>query len=114
MDTFTKAIRQIKEISGHLKPGLSALKGNSHFIKAENTKSLNGSVDIDEALKETMPDDNRWDYVVGYSGKAYFMEVHPADTSNVKEMLKKASWLKTWLTTKANSLKYIHADGYFH
>lgn len=114
MEAFTNAVLGIKEISRHLKPGLSALKGNSCFIKTSNPKSLNGSVDIDEALKNLMPGDNRWDYVFGYVGKAYFIEVHPADTSNAKEMLKKVAWLKTWLSTTAQPLKDIHADGCFH
>lgn len=36
-----------------------------------------------------------------------FVEIHPADTSNVNEVIKKAEWLKQWLKTKAPNLKAL-------
>jgi hypothetical protein len=35
--------------------------------------------------------------MVGYNEEAYFMEVHPADSKNVDEVIKKAKWLYQWL-----------------
>lgn len=43
------------------------------------------------------PNASRWDYAIGYDQKAWFVEVHPANTSNVKEMLKKVEWLESRL-----------------
>ena len=38
-----------------------------------------------------------WDYMIGYDSEVFFVEIHPASTSNVKEMIKKVQWLKEWL-----------------
>jgi hypothetical protein len=61
-------------------------------------------VDIDNAVKQEFSSDNRWDYAVGYDGKTYFIEIHPADTSEVKTILKKLGWLKVFLSEKAPEL----------
>jgi len=39
-----------------------------------------------------------------------FVEIHPANTSNIKEMLKKALWLENWLKDKGKSLAKIRKD----
>lgn len=111
---FADAVENCSEIRDSLKSGLSALGSNSVCVKVQNTKLLDGSVDIDEALKSIRPDDARWDYVVGYSGNAYFLEVHPADTKNVDEMVKKVIWLKNWLNSVATDLKKLHKSGVYH
>lgn len=88
--------------------GLSALKANSKYVRVTNTKLLDGSVDIDEAVRDKYPEDSRWDYVVGYENEAFFIEVHPAATSNVDDMVKKVKWLKNWLASSAPDLKSLH------
>lgn len=50
------------------------------------------------------------DYAIGYEQKAWFVEVHPANTSNVKEMLKKVEWLEGWLKDKGSQLAEIRRD----
>lgn len=75
---------------------------------------MSGSVYLDKCLKTTNPHDARWDYVIGYSEKAYFVEVHPANTSNVDEVVKKKKWLEVWLKTNALDLKAMMAGtGYY-
>lgn len=113
-ETFRSAVENCHEIKDWLKPGLSALGRNSGTVKAENTQLLNGSVDIDTAVKAIRPNEARWDYVIGYSNMAYFIEVHPADTKNVAEMLEKVNWLKQWLTIEAPELKKLHKCGCFN
>jgi len=52
--------------------------------------------------------DARWDYGIGIQkGKPWtlWVEVYPADTSNVDEVLKKLTWLKDWL---AHSAQLLH------
>lgn len=95
-------------------PGLAALKSNSHHVKAADTTRLTGSVDIDAALKSLYPHDARWDYVVGYGDEAYFIEVHPASTSNVAEMIKKVNWLKNWLASSAPDLMKLHKQEVYY
>ncbi len=105
---FIEAVKSCDEIKDALRPGLTALKANSKVVNAVNTKLIDGSVDIDEAVKTIRPNESRWDYVVGYADEAYFIEVHPANTSNVEEMVKKVRWLKNWLATTAPDLKALH------
>lgn len=111
---FNTAIDSCDEIRGYMKQGLSALGRNSSKVKTQHPALIDGSVDIDTAVRSIRPDEPRWDYVVGYSGQAYFLEVHPADTKNVDEMVKKVTWLKHWLTVEAPDLKNLHKCGSYH
>ncbi|WP_288470483.1 hypothetical protein [uncultured Porphyromonas sp.] len=101
-NTFKKAIEGVKELCGAYRKGLQALnKDCKDKVEATYTRLLYGSVDIDKATKDKYPQDSRWDYVVCYHGALYFIELHPASTSNVKEVLDKLGWLKDWLEDKA-------------
>lgn len=114
-NAFQKAVLQTKDISVAYRPGLQALDGKySSYVTAENTALLDGSVDIDSALIHKYPEDNRWDYAIGYEGKAYFVEIHPAATKDVDTMLKKVIWLKNWLKEAAPELKKISAGGVYY
>lgn len=104
--TFKEIIETTPDIQHGLNSGLRALGTNSKQIK----RLLNGSVDIDECTAEKYPNDSRWDYVIGYKEKAYFVEVHPASTSSIREMLQKLTWLRWWLKYQAPELRVIHAD----
>lgn len=91
--SFEKAVKATDDIALGFCSGLQALGSNSVVIKVQNNRSLNGSVDIDTTTSSLYPQDARWDYTVGYDNRAYFVEVHPANTSNVKEMIhKKNGW----------------------
>lgn len=111
---FAEAVDKCAEIKDNLRVGLSAMGKNSLMVMVSNTRLLDGSVDIDNALKATRPNEARWDYVIGYDGEAFFVEIHPADTKNVDEMIKKVAWLKQWLTREAPELKKLHRCGSFH
>ena len=84
-----------------LRSGLRALGANSRKVEPARTRSVLGSADIDSDLSASHRKESRWDYVVGYNGRsgehAYFIEVHPAHTSNVKEVMRKKAWLVGWL-----------------
>ena len=100
--TFKEAVEGTPEISKGYCKGLQALKSaDKKSVKVRNSKKLNGSVDIDKNTLATHPDECRWDYAIGYNAKAYFVEVHPANSSNVKEMKDKKAWLLNWLKTNA-------------
>lgn len=96
------AVNQTSDVVGCFCRGLKAVK-NEHRIKigANDTRKLTGSLDIDTHTITIYPNDNRWDYAVEYNGVTYFMEFHPASTSNVSEVIGKKSWLKSWLKNKA-------------
>lgn len=113
MNVFQAAVLASPDVSYGYCKGLKALKNNSSMLKVSDTRKLQGSVDIDESTKKLYPEDARWDYAVGYGDKAYFVEVHPANTSNVSEIINKASWLEWWLKEKAKELGKIRNDALF-
>lgn len=113
--TFKSIVQAIPAIAGAYREGLQALESkDAGKVKPQNPRKLSGSVYLDKCLKTTNPHDARWDYVIGYSEKAYFVEVHPANTSNVDEVVKKKKWLDVWLKTNALDLKAMMAGtGYY-
>lgn len=104
-NAFKYAITCTPDIKDGFRDGLQALGSNAKNVTPANSRKIDGSVDIDSCTHDLYPNESRWDYAIGYDGKAYFLEVHPANTSNVKEMVKKADWLKKWLSEKAVELK---------
>lgn len=111
---FKHAVESTPEISTGFRNGLAALGANSEKVSVDNTRKLNGSVDIDSCTAQLHPNEARWDYALGYENKAYFLEVHPANTSNVQEMINKANWLKQWLCKNAPNLQSIMAENTFY
>ena len=78
--------------------GLGAfLPADKIHIRVPNTKQIYCSIALDEAALKDMPDENRWDYVLDYNGEVFFIEIHPASTSEIKTMIKKLDGLFKWL-----------------
>lgn len=102
---FQSAVENTSEISSAYCKGLQALKkSEAGKVIASDPKKIDGSVDIDGTVKNLYPEDNRWDYVIGYDGKVCYVEIHPAYTSEVATIEAKFSWLKAWLKEKAPQL----------
>lgn len=106
--SFEDVVRSCKVLQ--YRKGLQALGNDSRKIAPSDSKMLSGSADIDSDFKSLYPNCNRWDYVVGYNEKAYFVEIHPCCTSEIKTMLKKIDWLKSFLKTHGSQLIDIKAD----
>jgi len=102
--SFKKDVESIKDINACYKPGLQALSGDSEKVKCKKTRDLDGSVNLDDCVKSKYPNDPRWDYIISYKDQNYFIEVHPASTGEVKEIIKKITWLKRWLKKKGKIL----------
>jgi hypothetical protein len=109
MNAFQNAVQSTSDIADGYMPGLQALGSHSSKIKASKTKYLGGSVNIDECTRTLYPQANRWDYAFYYKQETYFVEVHPANTGEVKTVLAKLAWLKDWLSKKAPKLEDIKA-----
>lgn len=108
--TFESIVQAIPAIANAYRDGLQALESkDAGKVKPQNPRNLSGSVYLDKCLEKTNPHDARWDYVIGYCEKAYFVEVHPANTSNVDEVVKKKNWLEAWLNANASDLKAMMA-----
>jgi hypothetical protein len=105
---FKNAVNACPDLT--LRDGLRAISPvNRERIRPQNTRSVTGSVDIDEDLRARFPEDYRWDYAVGYNGsdnveRAYFIEVHPAETSEISRVVRKARALKEWARRYAPDL----------
>lgn len=116
--SFEKAVYACPDLV--LQIGMRAVSHvNREKIRPQNSRSLTGSVDLDKDLRDQFPAEHRWDYVVGYKGcdgeeKAFFIEVHPAETSEIKTVIRKARNLKAWAELNAlrlwnmNSPREIH------
>lgn len=113
--TFKGCIESIPMISAAFKDGLKAVERRDvSKIKTNDSRMLSGSVYLDECLKVTFPHEARWDYIIGFKDMAYFAEVHPANTSNVDEVVKKKVWLESWISNHASILKTCMAkDNYY-
>jgi hypothetical protein len=105
---FRKAVVACSDVT--LQEGLQALSPTSREkIRPKNTRSVKGSVDLDKDLRDRLPAENQWDYAVGYEGndnveRAFFIEIHPAETSEIRRMVRKAQSLKTWAERHAPDL----------
>lgn len=105
---FQKAVAECLDLT--LRDGLQAVSSaNKERIRPKDTRSVTGSVNIDEDLKEKFPTENRWDYAVGYrvsdaDEKVFFIEVHSAETSQISCVVQKAEHLKKWAESNAPAL----------
>jgi len=104
--TFVAAVESSPSIRTHLKSGLKALKKVDRGRVSCDGRRLRGSVDIDGALRLLHPNVARWDYVVGYGGtrgqeSVIWLEVHPASSHHIDEVLDKLRWLKLWIRNEA-------------
>ena len=91
--TFKEIVKSIPTIANAYKDGLQAVESkDAPRIKPQNPRKLSGSIYLDKCLKSANPHEARWDYVIGYDERAFFAEVHPANTSNVDEVVKKKNW----------------------
>lgn len=105
-----EAVDETPDVTGNHKKGLMALKGSdSELIIVPDTRKIGGSLDIDSTTKRLYPNAARWDYAVEYDGEVFFIEVHPASTTEIKAMIKKYDWLKNWLKTKAPRIDALKA-----
>jgi hypothetical protein len=104
--TFKEAVDATPDLKNAYCRGLQALKNvDKQHVTAEDTKTLAGSVDVDSALQERYPQDNRWDYAIGHTdGVVYWIEVHGASDGELKVVLAKLKWLKTWLRGQAKTI----------
>ena len=102
---FQQAVEKVDDIKNAYRAGLHALApADQPRILIASPRKLEGSVDIDSTTCAKYPNDTRWDYVIAYSGLAYYVEVHPATNGEVKVMKSKKLWLQQWLKDKAEAL----------
>lgn len=114
--TFKSAVMATPAVSSHYKRGLQGLRPvDRERISTQNPQRLSGSVNLDAAIDQ--PNNPVWDYGVGYrpSGAhshhddVYWVEVHPANSRHVNDVIAKLNWLKEWLKRDAPRLRLLGA-----
>ena len=119
--SFEEAVRAAPApVEGAYRSGKRALAGTYRSrVTCSEPRRLTGSIDLDSALSGEPGYANapRWDYGIGYKPRrsperAIWVEVHPASTSNVGEVISKLNWLRTWLRENTPQLASLTiADG---
>jgi hypothetical protein len=115
--TFKEAVADTPNLKTAWQPGLQALRAEDRpHIRAENPRQLRGSVDMDAALQQVAPQANRWDFAIGHQHTnrrgefIYWVETHTGSDNQVKVVLKKLEWLKTWLRLEGQPLARFDRD----
>lgn len=110
--SFRTAVGRTPAVQARFRDGLQAVKSaDRDRLRFRDTHCLRGSVDLDEALEDTHPNDPRWDYAIGLRSRnrrnetVLWLEIHPASSLHVGEVLNKLRWLKDWLANDAPALK---------
>jgi hypothetical protein len=113
---FRHAVESTAAIRYGFRKGLGAVRNVDHarLRCSINSRRLRGSVDLDEALRLAFPNDPRWDYAIGISqhplsDQVVWLEVHPASSHHVDEVLNKLRWLRGWLANEAPALRMMPA-----
>ena len=105
---FQVAVENTEEVKNGFRVGKQAIKSADRSkVDAAESKKLLGSLDIDSQVKALYPMDPRWDYALSYADKIYYLEVHPAETSEIDKVVSKVKWLKNWLKTKATKINEL-------
>lgn len=103
---FRTAVEDTDEIAAGFYNRLDALTtAHKNRISASEPRRLEGSVNIEAALRPTHQNDNLWDYAIGYRvsskiDEIYYVEFHPARVDEVEGVIKKLQWLEGWIFGK--------------
>jgi hypothetical protein len=107
---FREAVEDTAAIRGQYREGLQGVRNvDRSRLSCATPRRLCGSVDLDGALRLVHPNDPRWDYAIGVSegvqnDTVIWVEVHPASSCHVEEVLRKLQWLKDWLRYDAPAM----------
>lgn len=114
--TFKEAVESTADVKLCYHKGIQALEHRHRMkIQFSDTSQCNGSLFIDKCVtdQKKYPQANTWDYAVAYKGEVFFVEVHSANTSEVRTVLRKLEWLKMWLRDHAPEIEKLKAKSKF-
>lgn len=110
---FQEAVEKTPDVRNGFCAGKQAIKNSDRSkIEAADDRKLQGSLDIDSQVKSLYPQEPRWDYALSYDNIMYYIEIHPAETSEVDKVVTKVRWLKNWLRTKAPEIDKLPKADY--
>ncbi len=109
-----KAVAQSNnELKNCWKLGMQALQKKDKKLIQTRNSACNGSINIDTCLKDSCPNDNRWDYGLDINDQGVFVEVHPAHTNAVNTLLAKLKWLKSWFSRNCSGFNGLSKSYYW-
>ncbi|HEV3036588.1 MAG TPA: hypothetical protein VHA33_02255 [Candidatus Angelobacter sp.] len=115
--SFKKAVRMTPHLQNAWMQGLGALRSQDRpHVAPEDPRRLTGSADVDSALRPNEPNAHRWDFAIGHrhinrkKECVYWVEIHTASDKEVKVVLDKLRWLKTWLAGPGSLLNQFERD----
>ncbi|MCK5795597.1 MAG: hypothetical protein KAI47_00325 [Deltaproteobacteria bacterium] len=86
------ALRPGSSLRDDVRDGIRALARAHHDYLGEGVRAdFADSLDLDEALREDYPEENRWDYLLGHrkSGEVLALEPHAARSDQVATVIAK-------------------------
>ncbi|MGH7599836.1 MAG: hypothetical protein ACREOI_26065 [bacterium] len=114
--SFKQAVLGIPELAHALRDGLKALaKNDRQRISCNDSRAIIGSINLEESLHFRHPNEPLWDYGIGLrvinsADNVKWIEVHPASSTHVDELLKKLHWLRNWLQNSAPKLDALPCE----
>jgi hypothetical protein len=106
---FADAVLATACLAEALRDGLQAVRRTDRQrISCQDGRFLTGSVDVDQATLANHPQNNRWDYGIGVRNddeRVVWVEIHPASSQHVLEVIAKLHWLRGWLKSEAPLLR---------
>lgn len=120
--TFKQAVSATLSVSNAYCSGLRALRGRDRGLikrRRGSSVSFTGSLNLDATLEAAWPSAPRWDYGIGLRARhagsetAIWVEIHPASSTHVNDVLDKLRWLKDWLHNHAPLLENLTESGFY-
>jgi len=111
--TFEEAVANSRDVKDFYRPGFQALLGRDrNRLSCDAPREISGSLNLDAAVASLYPNQPLWDYGIGIKktaseDRAIWLEVHPAHAGEVRPMIAKLRWLKSWLQSRAQDLMRI-------
>lgn len=111
----------------HVMDGIKALKSDDRqHISDAITQEFSDSIDIDSALQNAHPQQNRWDYLLGHSPsvRVIAIEIHSAKDDEISAVIKKreaaqqqlkphlanGAVISVWLWVSSGSVKFANTE----
>ena len=92
-----------------------ALGDDRSWLLMEQGRMAMDRGDLGEALRPAFPNDPLWDYGIGKrtrgnQERVFWVEIHPASSEHVQEVLHKLAWLHAWLRGAAPRLDLMERE----
>lgn len=104
------ALESSSSLVQHVQNGLGALdRSHRHLIAKDVGSEIGDSLDLDAALQPNFPNDHRWDYLLGHSGKVVGLEPHSAKEDQISTVIDKRKAARDHLKTHLKPGAQVHA-----